>query len=85
MKFRKKPVVIDAVQYTGSNKKEIFEFTMGKAKVDLDIPTIKIPTLEGDMTAIPSDWIVKGVQCEFYPVKDAKFKQTYEPEYPEGY
>lgn len=78
MKFRKKPVVIDAVQYTGRNKPEILEFTEGKAMISLDSSIISIPTLEGDMTAVQTDWIIQDVQGEFYPIKDDIFQQTYE-------
>lgn len=42
-------------------------------------PDIAIDTLEGTMTASPGDWIIRGVQGEFYPIKDAIFRETYEP------
>lgn len=40
---------------------------------------LNIPTLEGEMTARQGDWIIRGVNGEFYPVKDDIFQQTYEP------
>ncbi len=40
---------------------------------------IAIPTLEGVMIADPGDWIIRGVKGEFYPIKDAIFRETYEP------
>lgn len=40
---------------------------------------ITIRTLEGDMTASPGDWIIRGVQGEFYPCKPDIFEATYEP------
>lgn len=77
-KYRKKPVEIEAVQWTGSNVDEIKEF-VGKA---LDFGYIdgsfKIATLEGTMTASRGDFIIKGVQGEFYPCKPDIFEQTYE-------
>lgn len=86
-KFRKKPVVIDAIQFVLGNEKEIiafigkenFSFGMG---LDNTVSEISIPTLEGRMTARLNDWIIKGVKGEFYPIKDDIFKETYEPAEP---
>ena len=83
MKFRKKPVVIDAIQYTG-NHREIWTF-MGIPQADQAvmqaqqyIPNYLIRTLEGEMAASPGDWIIKGVNSEFYPCKPDIFDKTYE-------
>ena len=76
--YRKKPVVIEAVQYTGDNKKEIVEFTDGLALTNTCSTHMTIPTLEGDHKADVGDWIIKGVAGEFYPCKPDIFKQTYE-------
>ena len=77
-KYRKKPVVIEAVQFTGSNHIAILDFTNGSA-IPLDGHNIIIiPTLEGDMWADVCDWIIKGIQGEFYPVKPDIFAETYE-------
>lgn len=78
-KFRKKPVVIEAIQFDGTN-----EFTLGKwmglgvvqKSSDGSLP---IETLEGTLSAAPGDWIIKGVQGEFYPCKPDIFAATYEP------
>ncbi len=78
MKFREKPAIIDAIKYTGKNKREIYEFTNSTAVVELWKDSIQIPTLEGVMTAKIDDWIIKGIWGEFYPVKDDIFKETYE-------
>ena len=92
MKFRKKPVVIEAMQFTGNNAIEIQLFVGKKLEVHLpphsmqlalnDIPdeafTVIIPTLEGDMTAHRMDWIIKGLKGEFYPCKPDIFEKTYE-------
>jgi hypothetical protein len=62
-RYRKKPVEIEAVHLTA----------------DRGALVIEIPTLEGVMRAGCGDWIIKGVQNEFYPCKDAIFRETYEP------
>ena len=79
MKFRKKPVVIDAFKFDGSFEsfsdiKEWFKFE-GKFVAE---GTFKIETLEGPHIASAGDWIVKGVAGECYPVKPDIFKRTYE-------
>jgi hypothetical protein len=78
-KFRKKPVVIEAVQFTGKNDDEIADFVGDKGYDPIVArPTWIIHTLEGDMQANPGDWIIKGVQGEFYPCKPDIFEQTYD-------
>lgn len=82
MKFKKKPVIIDAIQFDGNKE------SMKRIIIDLQMPhgsyepkfdgTFRIKTLEGTMMAIPGDWIIKGVASEFYPCKDTIFKLTYE-------
>ena len=77
-KYVKKPVEIEAIEFTGENHQEIIDFTGGKATLSKKPYNIfKIQTLEGKMTAIPSDYIIKGVNGEFYPCKEAIFKKTY--------
>ena len=89
MKYRKKPVVIEAVQWTGLNLEEIKEF-VGKDleysiidtawKVGKGTPRVimKIHTLEGDHECTKGDFIIKGVNGEFYPCKPEIFVKTYE-------
>jgi hypothetical protein len=92
MKYRKKPIVIEAIQWNGNNESEICNFVGSQLNIfrppshmewDIFIPNdavvIVIPTLEGDMHAQRFDWIVKGVKGEFYPCKPDIFEQTYEP------
>jgi len=76
MKYRKKPVVIEALQWNGQNKSEISEFTRGIASFKKSLVYIK--TLEGTMTAKIDDYIVKGVHGEFYPCKPNIFQKTYD-------
>ena len=83
MKYRKKPVVVEAIQWTGDNYDEICKF-VGKPLVfnaeprDNSQPRLAIDTLEGEMTATVNDYIIKGVKGEFYPCKPDIFLQTYE-------
>jgi hypothetical protein len=75
-KYRKKPVVIEAIQFTG-NFVEIEGFVGGDA--EFRNGELVIATLEGTMHASPLDWIIKGIQGEFYPCKPDIFAATYEP------
>lgn len=79
-KFRKKPVVIEAMQFTEDTKNQCFNFVTCNHFADWkdDKPVLKIQTLEGVMMAQFGDWIVKGVAGEFYPVKPDIFDATYE-------
>jgi hypothetical protein len=77
MKYRKKPVVIEARQITTNNWEEVTEWCGGSPITGgLGLCTIK--TLEGDHIASPNDYIIKGVAGEFYPCKPDIFEQTYE-------
>jgi len=89
-KFRKKPVVIDAVQFDGANLQaatKIEEFVGKKLQWEYWLKegemSCIIPTLEGEMTASVGDWIIKGVKGEFYPCKPDIFEVTYEPAEPQ--
>ena len=78
-KFRKKPVVIDAIQWAG-NFDALRDF-VGDAEDVLWLNgdgTVDVPTLEGMMIAKRGDWIIRGVEGEFYPCKRAIFEATYE-------
>lgn len=81
MKYRKKPVVIEAVQWTGDNHNEILQLAKGcdrSVAFSNDGSTLMIPTLEGDHLAGIGDWIIKGVQGELYPCKPDIFAATYD-------
>jgi hypothetical protein len=78
-KYRKKPVVIEAIQWTGDNVDEIKEVCEFHSYISPeDENTLIIKTLEGNMKCEKGSWIIKGVQGEYYPCKDDIFKQTYE-------
>jgi hypothetical protein len=82
MKFRKRPVVIEAVQFNGLNADELVAFC-GRAvrpvkSASADEAALEIHTREGTMRAMAGDWIIRGVQGEFYPCKPDIFAATYE-------
>jgi len=94
MKYRKKPVVIEAVKFENSQRsiREVLEFIGQKVDTNSNIATQRfeeycrmvvaegmiISTLEGGHIASIGDMIIKGVQGEFYPCKPDIFEQTYE-------
>ncbi len=84
MKFRKKPIVIEAIQWrydTIANIDEIAKFIGYRPKYhDATLSIEKrliIQTLEGISQALLGDWIIKGIKGEFYPCKPDIFKETY--------
>ncbi len=78
MKYRKKPIVIEAVQWNGNNMDELNTFNECSDAFGFYANKITIETLEGVMTASIGDWIIKGVKGEFYPCKPDIFEATYE-------
>jgi hypothetical protein len=90
MRFRKKPVAIDAMRFTPANHSSMFALIQWLdkhgAQIDQDrSDELIIGTLEDGQdgqvkhVATNGDWIIRGVQGEFYPCKDAIFRATYEP------
>lgn len=92
MKYRKKPVVIEAMQWTKENDIELEHWLCNEKCIELEIDdhlyvagvgvpfisAIKIKTLEGMMEATYGDYIIKGVNGEYYPCKPDIFEKTYE-------
>lgn len=79
MKYRKKPVTIEAIQWTGNNFYDIDRFVnIDGLAHSLGEDVLYIPTLEGTMKADKGDYIIKGIYGEFYPCKPDIFKETYE-------
>ncbi len=84
--YRKKPVVIEAMQFNGlESYLAIFDWMKARGdthalanEVEYRTPTMLIQTLEGTMAASPGDWIICGVQGEFYPCKPDIFEATYD-------
>lgn len=81
-KFRKRPVVIEAMQFTKEAKDQVFHWVTCTHYPSWDAngnPTMTIGTLEGDMIVSLGDYVIKGVKGEFYPCKPDIFAATYEP------
>lgn len=79
--FRKKPVVVEAEQFTNESKDRVLRWITRNRWPDFGEtgePVLKIQTLEGVMTANLGDWIIKGVKGEFYPCKPDIFEATYD-------
>lgn len=77
--YRKKPVTIQAVQLTPLNIEEVEAFVSGDLGMNpAGTGGLVIATLEGAMHASIGDYIIKGVEGEFYPCKPAIFEKTYE-------
>ena len=79
-KFRKRPVTIEAMQLTDA--KSVLDIEEWINSVDVGFstnpPTLWIDTLEGRMEASTGDWIIKGIEGEFYPCKNEIFIKTYQ-------
>ena len=83
MKFKKKPIVVECVQYDGNFRSlDIFPFPEVRNFIisyyENGEQYIKIPTLEGEMKLSKGDWLIKGVNGEYYPCKPDIFEKTYE-------
>lgn len=80
-RYVKRPVEVEAVQWTGDNRPEIWDFcSLCYFNTDMESGELKlmIQTLEGTMEASKGDYIIKGIQGEFYPVKENIFNLSYE-------
>lgn len=75
-RYTKKPVTVEAVQFTGDNWQEIKRFVPESVRI-YDMNGFRIKTLEGEMKVSTGDFIIKGVKGEFYPCKPDIFQQTY--------
>lgn len=84
MKYRKKPVVVEAEQFDGTagSASRLAEWCGGEALTQIagsmETECVVIETLEGEMRAQPGDYIIQGIQGEFYPCKPDIFEATYE-------
>ena len=83
MKYIKRPVVVEAIQWDGTNLDEIKAFAGGNIKKLPEFPALKVSTLEGPMIASHGDYIIKGIKGEFYPCKPDVFRATYDDYYNE--
>ena len=91
IKFQKKPVIIEALEWDGSSHRPMFDFLGGEQSSSIgthgknfyiDYAKVTggliIKTLEGEHLANIGDWIIKGVEGEYYPCKPSVFKKTYD-------
>lgn len=90
MKYRKKPIIIEAIKWDGLNVSDVNTFCGGKAGFQITDSAwqvhkagvhtrLYIATLEGELSASVGDYIIKGVHGELYPCKPDIFEETYEP------
>lgn len=83
MKYRKKPVIVEAIEWTGN--RDVVDRFMGLVQEPKEsnhayyLQSVIIRTLEGTMAVDIGDWIIKGIKGEFYPCKPDIFELTYEP------
>lgn len=78
-KYRKKPVIVEAVMWTGNNIDEVKELAKSAVENIIFVDNnLYIETLEGNMNVSIGDYIIKGIAGEFYPCKPDIFKETYE-------
>lgn len=78
MYYIKKPIPVEAIQWTGNNFNEIYDFIIGQPIVVTTFNELVISTLEGDMKAPVGSWIIRGPLGEYYPCRQEVFKETYE-------
>ena len=79
MRYIKKPIPIEAIQWTGNNFDEVHDFVTNKPIFITGSNEIIISTLEGDMRAPEGSWIIRGPMGEYYPCRREVFEETYEP------
>jgi len=75
-KYREEPPILEVIKFTGDNWKEIGDW--GNDKIVCGTKHFYIQTLEGEMTGKVGDYIIKGINGEFYPCKPDIFLKTYE-------
>lgn len=84
MRFRKRPVMIEAMQYTEANREALIAWCGAQGtSIDDDggeyeLLNLRVKTKEGVMMCSPNDWVIRGVQGEFYPCKPDIFQATYD-------
>ena len=88
MKYRKKPIVVEAIKWTGDNLREIIDLTGLHKSAEswiweeyervVSLEGLKIFTLEGPLNAPVGHWIIRGIAGESYPIEPGIFERTYE-------
>lgn len=79
MLYIKKPIPVEAMEWTGYNFEDIQTFMKDAHVFKTTYGELVIPTLEGEMKALPGSYIIKGVKGEYYPCRKDVFMETYEP------
>jgi len=83
-RYRKKPVVIEAMQIqspeaNGASISDVLQWILSNGGNAYSLrSTIRIRTLEGEMAALPGDYVIRGLKGEFYPCKSDIFEQSYD-------
>lgn len=77
MRYVKKPIPIEALQWNGTNYEEIRNFMLDNHPIFDANNNIIIETLEGKMSAPPGSYIIKGIEGEYYPCRKDIFESTY--------
>ena len=78
MKYTRKQIEVDAIKYTGTNEKEISDFTGGKSEVPKGFAYLLIPDRQGNQVLNVNDWVTKGENGELRVVTHDDFKEEYE-------
>jgi len=78
LRYVKKPIAVEAIQWTGDNFKEIQDFMHEHHVIKTVYNELIIPTLEGEMKAPVESWIIRGPMGEYYPCRGDVFEETYE-------
>lgn len=76
-KYTKKPITVEAVQYTGENEAEVTAFTNRHACESAFYKCMTMPGPDGDYFIYAGDFVIKGVEGELYPCKPSAFHKTY--------
>lgn len=79
MYYVKKPIPVEAIQWTGDNFNNIHDFIIGQPIVITTFNELVISTLEGEMKAPIGSWIIRGPLGEYYPCRKDVFEKTYDP------
>jgi hypothetical protein len=75
--YRKRPVVVEALRYTGENLAELVGWLGASFIIESD-GTLTLPTLEGPMTVVKGAYVIRGVRGEYYPCDPQIFAETYD-------
>lgn len=78
-KYKKKPIIIEAIQFTGENHEEVGRFAGLAVSRQGRNGKLVVKTLEGTMIVSPGDFVIRGIKGEYYPCKPDVFEATYEP------